>query len=256
MTRLTHYTAWLAIPLLWLLLTPTAFSAETITVKSPAQRTAVVELYTSEGCSSCPPADQWLKQLIQLPSDELDVLALAFHVDYWDYIGWKDRFASPAYSNRQRHLGRLNQQRSIYTPEFFVDGRETRGTRNIIKRAGEINRQTSPVDLTLQITPESEQISLQLSSQPKTGHGQPYVVRFLVFENQLSSRVNDGENAGRQLVHERVVRYFTNPQVLTAQMQHQIRIDPQWNPGNLGVGVLIQTPKGEYLQAVYSLLRP
>ena len=111
------------------LLAVPAFAAETLTVVSGQQQTAVVELYTSEGCSSCPPADQWLEALIQIPRDELDVLALAFHVDYWDYLGWKDRFGSPRHTSRQRQLGANNNQRSIYTPEFFVDGIEARGTR-------------------------------------------------------------------------------------------------------------------------------
>ncbi|NNE62941.1 MAG: DUF1223 domain-containing protein, partial [Gammaproteobacteria bacterium] len=82
----------------YLLLLSVVFSlsvsaSETITVNSQSNKTAVVELYTSEGCSSCPPADRWLEALIATASGELDVLALAFHVDYWDYIGWKDRFA-------------------------------------------------------------------------------------------------------------------------------------------------------------------
>ena len=97
------------------------FAADEITTMSNGKQTAVVELYTSEGCSSCPSADRWLAALIEVPKDELDVLALAFHVDYWDYLGWKDRFGSPKYTSRQRQLGANNSQRSIYTPEFFVE---------------------------------------------------------------------------------------------------------------------------------------
>jgi len=93
------------------------YAAEILSVVSSPQQTAVVELYTSEGCSSCPPADQWLEALIEVPKEELDVLALAFHVDYWDYLGWQDRFGSAKHTHRQRRLGANNQQRSIYTPE-------------------------------------------------------------------------------------------------------------------------------------------
>ena len=101
-----------------------AFAGEPISVNSNQHQTAVLELYTSEGCSSCPPADRWLEKLVTTPQADLDVLALAFHVDYWNYLGWEDRFSSPAYTKRQRVLGANNQQRTIYTPEFFVLNRE------------------------------------------------------------------------------------------------------------------------------------
>ena len=81
-----------------------SYAVEKITTLSNGQQTALVELYTSEGCSSCPPADRWFQALIELPREEVDVLALAFHVDYWDYLGWKDRFGSPKNTSRQRHL--------------------------------------------------------------------------------------------------------------------------------------------------------
>lgn len=253
MTRLNQLFTLLAAPILWLALSTTAHSGETYTVTSTPTRTAVIELYTSEGCSSCPPADRWLEQLIQLPSEELSVLTLAFHVDYWDYIGWKDRFASPAYSNRQRHLARVNRQDSVYTPEFFVDGVETRGTKRIIEQARKANQQAASVDLTLNVTENDQQLQLQLSSRFQPGeHPQ---LRFVVFEDKLSSDVDNGENAGLQLRHDRVVRYFSNEQTLKPTQQHQIKIDPSWRRDHLGVGALVFSAEGEYLQAVYGLLK-
>jgi hypothetical protein len=252
MTQPTRLYAFFAVPALWLMLASLAHSADTITVTSPPTQTAVIELYTSEGCSSCPAADQWLEQLIQLPPEDLNVLALAFHVDYWDYIGWKDRFASPAYSNRQRHLARVNQQNSVYTPEFFVDGVETRGTRRIIENARKANQQKSSVDLELTIRQDENILQLDLSSH--FNPDQHPAVRFVVFEDKLESDVDNGENAGLQLRHERVVRYFSNPQPLKAGVMHQIKLDPQWQRQHLGVGALVISDQGEYLQAVYSLL--
>ena len=120
----------LRILLLTALFSLPAYAGDPIVISSGDKQTAVVELYTSEGCSSCPSADRWLSRLIELPEDEGDVLALAFHVDYWDYLGWKDRFSSAAYTSRQRQLGANNLQRTIYTPEFFVNGMEARGSNN------------------------------------------------------------------------------------------------------------------------------
>lgn len=90
-------------------------------VKSGDKITPVLELYTSEGCSSCPSADQWLSTLKGQP-----VVAQAFHVGYWDYIGWVDRFATPANTARQRDIADLNHLRSIYTPQLVRNGRDWR----------------------------------------------------------------------------------------------------------------------------------
>ncbi len=234
------------------LLTASAQAADPIIVKSSAQQTPVIELYTSEGCSSCPAADQWLAQLIQLPTKDLQALALAFHVDYWDYIGWKDRFANPSYSARQRHLARINQQTSVYTPEFFVNGEETRGTRRILSKVRSANDTPAPVSMKLAINAQARQLQLNLDSQFNT-HDHP-LVRFVVFEDNLDSRVKRGENAGRQLHHQHVVRYFSARQPLRDHLQHLIDLKPEWKHENLGVAALVLSENGEYLQSVYSLL--
>ena len=85
--------------------------------------TTVVELYTSEGCSSCPPADRWLSTLKNRP----DVVALAFHVNYWDQLGWPDRFASAAFTERQRQLMAPSGSRYVYTPQVIANGQDWRG---------------------------------------------------------------------------------------------------------------------------------
>ena len=96
------------------------FLASFIGAAAAADRPVVVELYTSQGCSSCPPADAILAEL----ADREDVIALAFHVDYWDYIGWKDIFADPANTLRQRNYARVAGARSVYTPQMIVDGQD------------------------------------------------------------------------------------------------------------------------------------
>ena len=153
--------------LLGCLLSMSVQATETITVESNGQKTAVVELYTSEGCSSCPPADQWLEALVETESDDIDVLALAFHVDYWDYIGWKDRFASPKYTSRQRQLGANNKQRTIYTPEFFVGGKETRGTIRVLNEIRTSNEMHAEIDLKLTVNKNGNSLQLELETQQR-----------------------------------------------------------------------------------------
>ncbi len=101
-----------------------ASGAPTCDARSGAATAALVELYTSEGCSSCPPADQRLRQIRAAVAPDAVVVPLALHVDYWDSIGWKDPFAKPAFSARQSWLVRLNQRGVVYTPHFFVGGAE------------------------------------------------------------------------------------------------------------------------------------
>ena len=236
-------------------LLPLAASAEKIIVaKSADYQTAVVELYTSEGCSSCPPADRWLAQLVEIPKSELDVLALAFHVDYWDYIGWKDEFADPRYTERQRRLASINNQRSIYTPEFFVDGEEARGTGNILQRIKQANATRSPVDLQLSVTSQPGQFKLRLEAAGRQA-SKDMQVQFVVFEDALGNQVDRGENAGEYLSHQRVVRYLSQPIRLSdGELKHQVVLPSAWKTDNLGVAALVTSGEQQYLQSVYTLL--
>src|SRR5471030_1350375 len=95
-------------------------------VRSGPKTAALVELYTSEGCSSCPPADQQLRRLQQVLDPAAEVIPLALHVGYWDYIGWKDPYAQAPFGERQSWLVRANQRNTVYTPQFFVSGSEVR----------------------------------------------------------------------------------------------------------------------------------
>ncbi len=239
------------------LLSMSAQASDSLTVKSSQQKTAIVELYTSEGCSSCPPADQWLEALLESSADEFNLLALAFHVDYWDYIGWKDRFASPKFTDRQRQLGAINKQSTIYTPEFFVDGRESRGTINVLENIQVANTTEAALDLKLTVTKTGNSLTLEL--EPSTTLFDTKILhhRYFVYENNLVSQVTRGENSGETLSHQQVVRYMSRARKLNASNNHQINIDPGWQLDNVGVAALVTTPGNEsYLQAVYTPLRP
>lgn len=235
------------------LISLSANAVEPIEISSGDRQTAVVELYTSEGCSSCPSADRWLSRLIETPSDEVNVLALAFHVDYWDYLGWKDRFSDADYTRRQRHLGANNLQRTIYTPEFFVNGMEARGTNNILDKIQQANQQQAPLELNLIISRDESGLVLELHSPGDRDTIGQIHHRYLVYENDLSTEVKRGENSGETLHHQQVVRYMSPAQILNQKNQHLIPIDPDWNPQKIGVAILVTSPGDKhYLQAVHT----
>jgi len=226
-----------------------------VVINSGEQQTAVLELYTSEGCSSCPRADRWLSQLVKTSTDDLDVLALAFHVDYWDYLGWKDRFSSADYTRRQRALGVNNKQRTIYTPEFFVNGIEARGANDILDKIQHSNRQTAPLDLQLTVSLDDNRLVVELHSPARRETVGQVHHRYLVYENNLSTDVQRGENSGKVLHHEQVVRYMSPAQSLQVDNRHQITIDPDWQIENIGVAVLVTSPGDlHYLQALHTPL--
>lgn len=177
--------------------------------QSPAHRVALLELYTSEGCDSCPPADQWLGGLAQQFKPQ-QAVSLAFHVDYWDYIGWKDRFAAPAYGARHSALVHSAGKKTVYTPQIFANGRELTAWRSpaqVQASVAELNRQTAPIQLRLAQTAAHQ---LQLSwSPPATGPAlQLYIA---VIEDGLVSHVTRGENKGATLRHASVVRAWHGP---------------------------------------------
>lgn len=161
-------------------------------ISTPTQ-TPLVELYTSEGCDSCPPADRWLSSLKR----RTDVLAAAFHVDYWDRLGWKDRFARAEHTARQTEAQARSGARFIYTPQVLVNGRDWRGWPEL--PAG---RSAARVRITLQR--EAQRITVHVTA----AGGAP--VRLGMWwawlEDDHVSQVRAGENAGVTLRHDHVVR--------------------------------------------------
>jgi hypothetical protein len=171
-------------------------------VQSGPQRTPVIELFTSEGCSSCPPADQWLSTLKGAP-----VVAQAFHVGYWDYIGWVDRFATTANTERQRELASANRLNSIYTPQLLRDGRDWpqwRGARP--QQFSQGASEPARASISLQQAEGADQFSARV--KPAEGVAQ-WSAYWTVTEHGHNSRVKAGENRGEFLQHDFVVRQYT-----------------------------------------------
>ena len=164
-----------------------------------AARTAsaptVIELYTSEGCSSCPPAERWLSSIKAGP----DVVAMAFHVDYWDRLGWPDRFASPEASARQRELASLAGSRQVYTPQVLVNGRDWRHWPQL-----PAHRSDTTIGLTL--SREGDEVSARVA--PLGASTARLAGYWAVLEDRHVSQVRAGENAGRTLRHDHVVRLY------------------------------------------------
>ena len=200
----------------------------------------VVELYTSEGCSSCPPADAWISRLGETLGKGLDAVPLAFHVDYWNYLGWEDPFSQPGFTDRQRMLGALNRQRSIYTPEFLVSGRETRGTRAVVKAIQSANASDAAVKVRLVAAlAGTGDIAADVRVSGDTGDSELYLA---VYENDITRRIGGGENHGRTLHYDFVVRYFRRVALLGREGHmhtHTIPVEAGWNTANLGLAVLV-----------------
>ena len=163
------------------------------------QQTTLIELYTSEGCSSCPPADRWLSELTSDEKLFRDFVPVAFHVDYWDYIGWRDRFADGNHSQRQRRYALEGGTRSVYTPGLFQDGKEWRGWWRGEEPAG---RHASVGQLRLEVDGDLVRVSY---NDTGTAPRAELAVHVALLGMALESRVTAGENEGRTLHHDFVV---------------------------------------------------
>lgn len=226
--------------------------------QSPAHTVALVELYTSEGCSSCPPADRWLSRLGRSGWGADEVIPLALHVDYWDALGWKDRFADHRFSERQRALSELAGRRVIYTPEVFLNLREFGGwdSEAQFRRAVKaINAKPAGADIRLSLGAASRaQLPVRASFAVKAGAAPRRAQAFVVlYEDRLSTQVGAGENRGATLHHDHVVRHWAGPVELrggSAEFDAVIALDPRSNPGNLAVAAFVQdSASRELLQA-------
>jgi hypothetical protein len=177
-------------------------AAASLTLSSQGQHTTLIELYTSEGCSSCPPADRWLSRLKDDPRLWKQIVPAAFHVDYWNYLGWHDRFADARFSKRQGEYQRHGYLKTVYTPGIMKNGREWRGWRN-----GDIplSRNVDQAGI-LKITIEDDNASAEFI--PARRELSRLTLNLALLGSHLSTRVAAGENAGKILKHDFVVMDF------------------------------------------------
>jgi hypothetical protein len=179
----------------------TVFAMESCSAKSAATLTPVIELYTSEGCSSCPPADAWLSTF-KAVHKEGKVVVQAFHVNYWDYIGWTDRFAAPAYTQRQRELSARTRLNSIYTPQLAKNGLTVRdyGSQSAMIAGSESAKASIALSQL-----DANRFEAKIAPADAAAAWSAY---FTVTEHDHVSRVNAGENKGETLKNDFVVRQY------------------------------------------------
>jgi hypothetical protein len=231
-----------------------------IAVASAQTRTpVVVELFTSEGCSSCPPADSLLSRLQRIAPD-VDIIPLSEHVDYWNHLGWQDRFSAPLFSMRQQDYGRTFGLESVYTPEMVVNGAvefsgsdEARAQREIAKAAD------GPRAVTSMALTGNTAVHLHVEKPPA---GSRTVDVFLVItETNLESEVRGGENSGRRLRHIGVVRnlssvgHFDTRRAGSYDADAKLNLKPEWRADNLKLVMFVQDRSNRKIIGA-STLRP
>lgn len=195
----------------------------------------VVELFTSQGCSACPPADALLAELADRPG----IIALALHVDYWDYLGWADSFASPAFSKRQRSYAKAFGERMVYTPQIVVQGRVgIVGSRTEEIEAAIAAAAAEPLPVTVSLTAQEDGVAVVLD--PASGPVGEASVSYMVYAEPQTVRIGRGENTGLDLTYRNVVRSWMMLGRWHGEPVRWVVPRPQ---DALGVAVLVQDPE-------------
>jgi hypothetical protein len=234
-----------------------AFGDAECRAASPPHTVALVELYTSEGCDSCPPADRWFSAL-DLGAADARAIGLAFHVDYWDRLGWRDRFGSAAYTQRQYEQMARRHASFVYTPQVLLQGAEFGGWRTgngpgaalaaigvrppratIELVAAPITRNAAALDVHVHVPQDRDRAHAALA--------------IALTQDGLASDVKAGENAGRRLLHDHVVRAWSagTPIGPTGDLRRHFDLPLPADQGLVQVVAFVEdTVTGEVLQAI------
>jgi len=214
----------------------------------------LLELYTSEGCSSCPPADKWLSEL---PYNTSKLTPLAFHVDYWNYIGWKDRFSKAEYTARQQKTAAFNHSSVTYTPQFVLNGRDFKHWNNAhLDNKIKAQQELAPrANLRLHIADQNNNgftlsANAHISSANDSQRNEIFIA---VYENKLTSKINAGDNNGRELHHDYVVQKHFGPYHINKNntFSKNITLSAEWIKRDAGAAVFVQdSENGEVLQSL------
>ena len=210
----------------------------------------LLELFTSQGCWSCPPADRLLTRLARTGVDGIPVVPLAFHVDYWNHIGWRDPFSSRQWSERQRGYAEAFRLDTIYTPQLVVDGRyqvvgsRDRDVREAIARAAQ-ERQRARMWLAVQASQSDVTVHVRAQVVESLPPG-PVAAWVALFETGLVTEVSAGENRGSTLRNDHIVRVLQPVMAVETAPGQQTEghitmpLDPAWRRHRLGVAAFLQ----------------
>ena len=229
-------------------------------VTDPAQpvRPVIVELFTSEGCSSCPPADALLAKLDQQKRlGNAEIIALEEHVDYWDHLGWRDPFSSSQFTQRQEDYSAAFRTQSVYTPQMVVDGRtefvgSSQGhARSAISDASQLEKAEVAIS-NVQNAGSKVHLKIDVKMLPSAASHEAQVW-LAVTESELHSNVKHGENAGEDLHHAAVVRSLRK--VANAKLgdaiaysgEQDVALDPSWKKQDIRLVVFVQDPKSRHI---------
>jgi hypothetical protein len=235
-------------------------AANSCSKQSPAHGVALLELYTSEGCSSCPPADQFVSALPGAGIGPDQAVMLSLHVDYWNYLGWKDQFSRAEFTQRQRDLSALAGTQTIYTPEFYIGAQEVRNNGrglapNVMAAIRRVNAAPARADIAIALGPIG---SAGLPVDIKASSAQNGTLYVALVESGLSNDVRAGENSGHVLKHDFVVRQWLTPVSLAAAaggkhavaLNRVLALPPGATAGKLAVSAFVQGDEGGVLQAL------
>ena len=234
-------------------------AAPACSAQSTGRTAVLVELYTSEGCDSCPAADRWLSSLFSQGYGPGRIVPLALHVDYWDYLGWKDPYAKRDFVARQYKLMQLRRATFVFTPQVLVQGRDFQrwGTSEFADAVARINARPARANIALAIrsfTPGAVNVEFaaELLETAAQRHSAVYLA---AYENKLASDVAAGENRGKRLEHDFVVREWLGPigfdRGLKLADRRSLPLLASANLKHSGVAAFVQDrSSGEVLQAL------
>jgi hypothetical protein len=216
---------------------------EPVNPLSETKRAVLVELFTSEGCSSCPPADRALAFLEnEQPVNSAEIIGLAFHVDYWNSSSWKDEFSSPLFTSRQNQYAEGLKVDAVYTPQMVVDGQAEFVGSDLGKATNAIGKSTGSAKGQINAAIESGSIRITVSNLPKHEQATIYLA---TAEDNIESRVGGGENLGETFHHMSVVRELRPLGLIAADMDNFetesiLPLQPQWKKHNVKYVVFVQ----------------
>jgi len=211
---------------------------------------AVIELFSSEGCSSCPSADLLVSKLTAWArQNKLAVYPLIFHVDYWNNLGWRDVFSNSAFTQRQNNYARIFKDQGVYTPQMVVNGSDSFVGSDQEQLQKDLDRELSmPADVILHVSLKKQngQITVTYSAD---GFSTGDVVNIALVERGLTTEVTAGENAGRMLHHDNVVREFQTLPLTAIVSQVEIPLNRISDPAQSSVIVYVQNPQTMLIEA-------